>query len=74
MPETVTGYMCATDWEFELGEAAGGNIVYASVADAKEHRKCLDGCGIVEVKVTFSRVIEKGNRWIDQLEPNPEGK
>lgn len=54
---SVKGYMCATDWECELGMASGGNTIYPSVEDAKEFSKCWEGCGLVEVSVRFERVV-----------------
>lgn len=50
---SVTGFMCATDWECELGAASGGNRIFPSLEDAKENLKCASVCGIVEVRVTF---------------------
>jgi hypothetical protein len=58
----VIGYMCLTDFECELGMASGGNRVFPSVGDLKEHFKCVSGCGIAEVKVSFSRIIEPGKQ------------
>lgn len=56
----VIGYMCAIDWECELGLASGGNRVFPSIEDARETLKCAEGCGIVEVEVRFRRVIDRG--------------
>jgi hypothetical protein len=53
-------YMCATDYEYELGMAAGGTGIYASVSDLKATRKCVSECGIVAVRVEFVRVVEPG--------------
>jgi hypothetical protein len=47
----IVGYMCGVDWQHELGEASGGNRVYASLADLKHHCKCWDSCGVVKVSV-----------------------
>jgi hypothetical protein len=55
----VTGYMCKTDWECEMGMASGGNAIYPSIEDLKEHRSCIGQCGIVEVKTFFSKVIQE---------------
>ena len=55
----VLGYMCGTDWQYELGKAAGGNVVYASPEDCVKRRKCSERCGIVEVKVYFSRWVKE---------------
>lgn len=58
--KTIVGYMCKVDYECELGRAPGGVSIYASIEDLKEHRSCAEECGIVEVEVTFSKVIQKG--------------
>jgi hypothetical protein len=56
------GYCCGIDYTWELGEALGGVKVYASVEDLKEDHKCWKECGIVEVEVTKTKVIEKARR------------
>jgi len=53
----ITGYMCGTDFECEFGAASNGNTVYPSVGDLKERSRCWEGCGIIEVKVKFSKVV-----------------
>ena len=65
---TVTGYMCATDWECELGAASGGNVVYPSQADAEHYLKCAKSCGIVEVRVSFSKLVLEGNEEFHPVE------
>lgn len=55
--EPVRGYMCLTDFECELGAACGGNTVYPSLSDCLAHRRCVVGCGIVEVEVRAKKVI-----------------
>lgn len=55
--ESVIGYMCGTDFQYELGAASGGNRIYPSVENLKEHQKCWEECGIVEVKVTLNKVV-----------------
>lgn len=57
----VIGYMCRTDFECELGAAAGGNCVFPSVEDLKESRQCHKACGIVEVLVSFREIVEPGS-------------
>lgn len=57
---TVIGYMCTTDWECELGAAQGGNTIFASMEDALETLNCARGCGIVEVRVRFSKEVLTG--------------
>lgn len=56
----VVGYMCKTDFVWELGGAAGGNVVYPSVRDLKRQRPCTKECGIVEVRVRLAKIIEEG--------------
>lgn len=53
----VIGYMCGTDFQHELGIASDGNKIYPSVENLKQHKKCWEECGIVEVKVTLNKVI-----------------
>jgi hypothetical protein len=57
-PRVVTGYMCLTDWDHEIGYASDGNKVYPSEAALRRERRCADECGVVEVTVTLSRVIQ----------------
>ena len=59
----VVGYMCLTDFECELGMASGGNTVHPSIEDLKKRRTCVSSCGIVEVKVSFSRMVEIGKQY-----------
>lgn len=57
---TVTGFMCAIDWECEIGAASDGNKIYPSVDALKRAHKMWEHCGIVEVKVSFQQVIHEG--------------
>lgn len=45
------GYMCKTDFDYELGEASGGVEVYRTEEDLMKHRECWEECGIVKVKI-----------------------
>ncbi len=58
---SVKVYMCGVDWKYEIGAAAGGNTVYPSVEDLKEHAKFWKGCGIVELEITENKWIVKEN-------------
>lgn len=62
MNEPRYGYMCLTDWNWELGEALGGTEVYCSINDLKQERKCVEQCGIVKVKIEMAEVVEPGSR------------
>jgi hypothetical protein len=55
----ATGYMCLIDFECELGNASGGNIVYPSIQDLRERRECVATCGIVEVEVRARRIVQE---------------
>jgi len=57
----VTGYMCMIDWQHEIGCACGGSTVYPSIQDLKENHSMWEECGIVEVTVSFSKVIVPEN-------------
>jgi hypothetical protein len=57
----VTGFMCKVDWDHELGEALGGNIIYPSQADLVANKKCTDQCGMVEVEIRLKRVIKESD-------------
>lgn len=56
MSKAIEGYMCAIDWDWELGEAMGGTKIYSSVEDLKECHKCWEECGIVKVKVSLVEI------------------
>lgn len=64
----VLGYMCGVDWQHEIGMAAGGNVIYASTEDCAKNRKCTGECGMVEVKVQFSRWVKEQNLYSDDAE------
>ena len=57
----ITGYMCRVDFEYELGYAMGGNVVYPSIEDLKRCRPCADSCGIVAVRVELVEVVTEGD-------------
>ena len=50
------GWMCLTDFQHELGAAAGGVTIYPSLEDLKANRTCWEQCGVIEVGI----VGEKG--------------
>ena len=53
----VKGFMCGVDWQHELGAAAGGNRIFATVEDLKRCYPCVEECGIVEVGVRLKRWV-----------------
>jgi hypothetical protein len=62
----VLGYMCLVDFECEIGAALDGNKVYPSERSLREHMPCVEDCGIVEVKVSFSRLIRPGRLFEEE--------
>lgn len=68
-PIVKTGFMCKTDFDYELGEASGGTSIYASLTDLCKRRSCVAECGIVKVEITLSEVIQKENYpWDKEVE------
>lgn len=57
----IIGYMCRTEYDYELGYADGGSLIYNSIDDLKKCRSCLDECGIVEVQIELRRVVRPSN-------------
>lgn len=55
----VTCYMCMIDWECELG-GTSHNTIYASEEALKKSHPMWEECGIVEVRVKFSRIVQEG--------------
>src|SRR5574338_821079 len=62
----VVGYMDLIDFECELGGAMGGNTVYPSVEDLREHRQCVESCGIVAVEGRAREIIQPWNPDLDR--------
>lgn len=56
------GYMDYTDFNYELGHALGGNIVYSDKADLLESNPCAKECGIVKVRITLDRFVSRPDR------------
>ena len=60
-------YMCSTDFDFELGNAAGYTKLYPSIEDLKENSPCVTcpdeeyPCGIYEVEVRLVKVIKESS-------------
>jgi len=58
---TCRGFMCLTDWEHEIGHATDGNKVYPSLKALKEHMRCWNECGVIEVEVRAIRIAVPQN-------------
>ena len=50
-----TGFMCLIDYEVELGEDSKGTPIYPDERSLRTEHKCVDSCGIAEVKVTLTK-------------------
>jgi len=57
----VFGYMDATDFSHELGQAAGGVTIYSSEKDILEHCPCAASCGVVKVSIEFVENVTAGD-------------
>ena len=58
--KTRVGYMCAIDFQWELGEVYMEGIpVYRSVEELKKLRTCWEECGILKVTVKARKWVEK---------------
>ena len=55
-----TGYMCATDFMHELGEAPDGTKIYNSKEDCLRNCSCIHECGMYKVKISFDKIVLKG--------------
>jgi hypothetical protein len=53
----VKGYMCAIDWQYEIGNARDGNRVYPSLEALKEAHPMYEECGVVEVEVRITLTV-----------------
>lgn len=59
-----TGYMCAVDFEYHVGEGIKPVKVYSSPELAIEERKCVTACGLIEVEITIKRYMLEPTGWI----------
>lgn len=53
-------YVCKTDWDHHFPDDWHGVTLYFSEKSIKAHRKCVEECGIVEIKVSFEGVVQRG--------------
>ena len=66
-PSFRLGYMCATDYYHELGEGPT-NEVYSSIDQLKKARPCVEECGILEIRVSVSKIVQRENWTINENE------
>lgn len=45
------GWMCRTTFDHEVGEAAGGVVIYSDLDELKRCEPCWEQCGVVEVEL-----------------------
>lgn len=58
--ETFSAFMCKTSFEHDI-EAGDGTRIYLTEKAARGHARCIDQCGLVEVQVTLTRVVQQAN-------------
>jgi hypothetical protein len=58
-PEPVTGFMDQVDYDEHLGNDIKGAKVFPSIEALQEAKPCTKHCGIVEVQVSFVRVVQE---------------
>ena len=63
MSDKRYGYMCAIDFDHELGEVKGSTKVYASVKDLLHNHPCAMACGIVRVEVVVVDIVKERKEW-----------
>jgi hypothetical protein len=51
--------MDKVEFDYELGNARGGNRIFASVHDLMVTKPCVKECGIVRVSVSLKEVISQ---------------
>lgn len=59
MSKEYIAYCCKTDWDYHFPDDWHGVDIYFSEKSIKAHRKCVEECGIVKVKVSFEEVVQE---------------
>lgn len=59
--EIRRGFMCATDFQFHLGDDVIPASVYCDVETLKLMRPCVNECGIVEVEVSVVQWVQRSD-------------
>jgi len=70
--KTKYGFIDATDFHHELGEASGGVTIYSSLNDALENCFCAKGCGVFKVKVSYVETALAGKEDMQEKEEKEE--
>lgn len=63
MSKEYIAYVCKTDWEWHFPDDFDGVNLYFSEESIKKHRKCVEECGIVKVKVSLEEVVQERKPW-----------
>ena len=58
-PQPVRGFMDGVDYEEHLENDMKGTLVFPSVEHLKKAKPCTKQCGIIEVEVSFVRVVQE---------------
>lgn len=58
MTTDFIGYMCKTDFDHDMRGASDGANIYPSEAALRRERPCVAQCGVVEVRVSLSRIVQ----------------
>jgi hypothetical protein len=53
--EKKTGYMCKTDYYFELGSSGDATQIFSTYEGLKQNKKCWSECGVVEIEIAIKR-------------------
>ena len=70
--KTKYGFIDATDFHHELGEASGGVTIYSSLNDALENCFCAKGCGVFKVKVSYVEIALVGKEDMQEEKEEKE--
>lgn len=58
--KVAKGYMCQIDFDFHVEEDINGVEIYPTIESLEKHHPCVKECGLVEVEIKLSKVIEEG--------------
>lgn len=66
LEKEIVGYLCTTNWLHECEDVLHSVKIFNSIESLKESCGCTHECGIVEIKLSFNKIIEAGslNKYI----------
>lgn len=56
--DVFVGFMCKTDFDYDMRGASDGARIYPSEEALRRERQCIAECGIVAVRVTLERLVQ----------------